>query len=64
MIDNNIPTRINMTIASAERAIEFWLNNMIFRHEVSVSKISFTEKDHFTIEFIRDPKNSGLTSGE
>ena len=58
-INNRLPTQMNITIASATAAIEYWLQNVVLRSEVKVSKVSFTQNTHFTIEFDREFTKSG-----
>ena len=57
-IDNNVPTTMNITIASANDAIAYWLSNAILQSDVKIKEISFTEKDHFKITFDREIEKS------
>lgn len=56
-INNNVPTIMNITIASAKDAFEYWLRNAIFQGDVKITEISFTEGDHFKITFDREIEN-------
>ena len=47
------PTVMNMTIASMQEAIEFWLKEKVFRDSIEIEGITFSEKDHFTIKLKR-----------
>ncbi len=49
--DTKVPIEMHITIASAEEAIEYWLSNVVFKDSVKIEKVSFSEKDHFSIKF-------------
>ncbi len=53
-INNDIPTEMTMTVASARKAIEYYLNNVIMRSEVKIKNVTFTREDHFKITFDRE----------
>jgi hypothetical protein len=55
-INNRLPVKMNITIASANEAIEYWLTHAVLKSHVKVEKVTFTEADHFTIELDREIK--------
>ena len=50
----NHPTHMNMTIASMQEAVEYWLSEKVFRENIEIESVSFNEKDHFTIKIKRE----------
>ncbi len=48
------PIKMNITIASATEAVEYWLNNVVLQQEVKIKQVNFSEEDHFTVIFDRD----------
>lgn len=56
-IDNKIPTTMSITIATAQDAIEYWLQHVLFKPDVKVSRVGFSDRDNvFNIEFYRTVK--------
>jgi len=53
MPNNKLPVRINITIASAIDAMEYWLSKVVFQEDIKIKSISFSEEDHFTIDIDR-----------
>lgn len=52
-VDNKYPLNINITIASAQEAMEYWLSNVVFRDDVRIKKVCFSHDEHFVITLNR-----------
>ena len=52
-VSTKIPTKLSITIASANEAIRYWLQEVVLQSDVRIEKVTFTQADHFTIELGR-----------
>ena len=57
MIDSPITT-ITLTIAEANEAVEYWLSNVVFRSDVKIKQIDFSEHEHFRIKLQRNTEQA------
>lgn len=46
---------MNMSIASIQEAVRYWLSTQVFTADVKIKSINFNHDTHFTIEFDRQP---------
>ena len=59
MSDDKPTTTITLTIAEANEAIEYWLSNVVFRDDVKIKQIDFSEQGaHFKINFQRNTEQN------
>ena len=56
MIDYKTPIKMNISIASAQEAIEYWLKHEIFKNNVNIESVTFTQDEHFIIKFDKNRK--------
>ncbi len=42
----NVPTRITLTIANAQRAVEYWLNQEVLRETVRIKEVAWHEREN------------------
>jgi hypothetical protein len=56
MVDynRNVPLSLNISIASACEAIEYWLRNVVMQEDVIIESVNFSDKEHFTIKLCRE----------
>lgn len=49
-----IPTELHMSISSITDAVNYWLNNVVFKENIEIENIRFTREEHFIIKFKRE----------
>ena len=53
-----IPTELHMSISSITDAVNYWLNNVVFKENIEIENIRFTKEftneEHFIIKFKRE----------
>ncbi len=50
-----IPTEeLHMSISSITDAVNYWLNNVVFKENIEIEHIIFTKEEHFIIKFKRE----------
>ena len=49
-----IPTELHMSISSITDAVNYWLNNVVFKENIEIEHIIFTKEEHFIIRFKRE----------
>lgn len=53
-INTRLPVKMELTIASANEAIEYWLTHVVLKERAKISKVEFMSSDnYFVIEFNR-----------
>lgn len=52
-----IPTELHMSISSITDAVNYWLNNVVFKENIEIEHIRFTKsvgEEYFIIKFKRE----------
>ena len=52
-----IPTELHMSISSITDAVNYWLNNVVFKENIEIEHIIFTKsvgEEYFIIKFKRE----------
>ena len=53
-VDSKLPIKMSISIASANEAIRYWLEHVMFMASVKIEIIEFDPDTHFTITLDRE----------
>ena len=56
-INSKLPVEMNMSIASVNEAIEYWLQNVVFKEDVKIEKVEFLQHPDYMFRITLDRKD-------